>query len=241
MYIEIIVKNRLCLFFRNNNNHDEGAAPPPASPSPGAVGDPCPYPHSRRRDSRGPDSVCPFLGCVERSRKMGDHVTLGHLHSCSGWRATCWEWGPPYWTWPAMCRPVRCSETLRPACYPISSIPWTPSACSSGRSHLADIPYLDACTRPFLSIGGCRHTWFLVWAQASDMSTGNYGSRRCWKATLYPSTGCPVWCPRMPLPHPAPQRRTGMLQTPRKKSRPSEGRPRTSRPDHTRGHTSRSS
>lgn len=74
-----VVINRLCLFFSNNDNHEEEEAPPPAHPLPGAAGDPCPR-QRRRRGSRGPDSVCPFLGCVGRTRKMRDHVTLVHLH-----------------------------------------------------------------------------------------------------------------------------------------------------------------
>lgn len=55
-------------------------APPLAQPLPGAAEESCPDYRRSIRGSRLPESVCPFLGCVERSRKMRDHVTLKHLH-----------------------------------------------------------------------------------------------------------------------------------------------------------------
>lgn len=60
-----VVITRLCLFFKDDNNHEEEAAPP-THPLLEAAGDPHPH-QRRRRGSRGPDYVCPFLGCVENA------------------------------------------------------------------------------------------------------------------------------------------------------------------------------
>lgn len=121
-----VVITRLCLFFKDDNNHEEEAAPP-THPLLEAAGDPHPH-QRRRRGSRGPDYVCPFLGCVERTRKMRDHVTLVHLYSVfrrsvppkvgAGlryrilvWSATTyWEKALRWRTWPKMFPQGRSSE-----------------------------------------------------------------------------------------------------------------------------------
>lgn len=93
-----MVINRLCLFFRNN----EEEAAPPAQPFPGAAGNP-----QRRRGSRGPSSIYPFLGCHVRSRTMRGHVTLAHLHPVFR-RSLLPRWGPAsgteyYCGWSIIC------------------------------------------------------------------------------------------------------------------------------------------